>query len=451
MTLRRARGLAYAVQALLGLYTGLYVNVYIAALGRAGAPLFGSDIDGEVVGITCLSLLFMAEYPLELLGGAVGDRLGHKLAFAVSFLLRSLFSVGMAFLIVWYPPASLVSYVLVVAALTINFAVAFTLLSGNFEIWLRSLCDDHKESDVAFAWSETLFWAGLTVGGTVSFLSTEGVSLVASGTCALVAFLVCLSIQERQGGKDTQRDGHKQQRKHRESSEELWKLVKNAKPFLRSRLPDVDRSFWVLAVGYGLAQSMEALIPAYYVLGDRPICEKLVIVNGCLWFPSLLGAVRRTPVVRKLLPGSSALRSSVFELRSVSLKYALASMLIPVALLIPATADLRVYALGAVVFIARVFYGPFRPVFRNYASGRILKTAECLPDDERRRLGKRTVMSISEQRMKLGAMSSVIPFYFVQKFGDGQTDAYFGAIGFMAFVLAVVALFLLRPNEKGDE
>ena len=456
MTLTYAKQLAYTIQALLGLHTGLYINVYVATFGETGSLFI--DLDPKLIGITWIGLLFLIEYPLELFGGSIADRLGSKFTFIGSFILRAFFSIGTALFIIYFPPTSLTSYILVVIVLSTSFAVAFTLLSGNFEIWLRSLCDSHGESDITFTWSETFFWMSLILGGTLSLLLSKEISLIISAACAFVAAITCLLVQDHHESKDDKN-------KALDIFKEImifWKLVKEAKPLLRKHLPDVNRVFWVLAIIYGLAQTMEGFIPAYYVLSQGPKTESLIIVMGCLWLPSLIGAAYKTLFFKSFLsyfsflkPATSENITSIVQLRSITLKYALISALIPITLLIPST-HIRFIALGLSIFFARILYGALRPLFKSYAASRIHEVTITLPNDIKQKLGKKTMMSIGEQRMKLGAIISILPFYLgegfwshVQIFQTTQESVwpYFAALGIIAIVLIFMSIILLRDYD----
>ena len=144
MKLKQARLLAYIIQFFLGLHTGLYINVYVAIFGQTGS--FFIDLDPKLIGLTWIGLLFLIEYPLELFGGAAADQLGSKSTFASSFMLKGFFSIGTAVFMIYFPPTDLGLYLLISIILLVSFATAFTLLSGNFEIWLHSLCIDQEQS-----------------------------------------------------------------------------------------------------------------------------------------------------------------------------------------------------------------------------------------------------------------------------------------------------------------
>ena len=456
MTLKYAKRLAYLIQALLGLHTGLYINVYVATFGQTGALFI--DLDPKLIGITWIGLLFLIEYPLELFGGSVADRFGSKSTFIGSFILRAFFSIGTAIFIIYFPPTGLLSFLLIVVLLSISFAVAFTLLSGNFEIWLRSLCDSHRESNVAFTWSETFFWMSLILGGTLSLLLSKEISLIISAACAFVAAITCLLVKDHHEPNSVK---NKKLNLFKESKI-FWKLAKEAKPLLQKQLPDVNRVFWVLAIIYGLAQTMEGFIPAYYVLSKGPKTESLIIVMGCLWLPSLIGAAYKTPLFKSFLsyfsflkPATSENITSIDQLRSITLKYALVSALIPITLLIPST-HIRFIALGLSIFFARILYGALRPLFKSYAASRIHEIATTLPDDIKQKLGKKTMMSIGEQRMKLGAIISILPFYLAESLWNNvqilqttseNTWSYFAALGITAIALAFTSSILLRDSK----
>ena len=453
MTTKYAKKVAYTIQALLGLHTGFFINLYIAVFGQAGTPFI--NLDPKLIGITWIGLIFLMEYPLELFGGALADRLGSKPTFIASFILRMLFPLGMAAFLIWYPPTSLASYLFTGWVLSLCLSVSFTLLSGNFEIWLIGLCDSDKEGQTSFLWSETLFWSGLTLGGLCSLIVGHNTSFMISSFCSLVAAIICFSIKEH--GQNRQ-----QEKRHTYDKENknFFDLVKKANPLLKTQIPDVNRVFWVLAIIYGLAQMIEALIPAYYVLNKKLTIESLVIVIGCLWLPSLIGAVWKTPLIENILPRSIPILSqspnSIGILRRLSIKYALLSSLIPLAILIDHEM-VGLIILGVIVFFSRIFYGSLRPLFKNYAAHRIHNMAQSLPDKMRETFGEKTIMSIGEQRMKIGAFISILPFYFgevlkvsnlIDEYYTSQSSwLYFAPLGFIALTLALISLVLLRDRK----
>lgn len=473
MTLKQIILIAYIIQAFLGLHTGLYINVYVATFGQTGALFI--DLDPKLIGLTWIGLLFLMEYPLELFGGAVADQLGARATFIASFVLRAFFTIGTALFIMYMPPAHLASYLFITLILSISFASAFTLLSGNFEIWLRSLCHSHEHSDVVFTYSETFFWLGLTCGGILSLLLTAKISLIISGICVLFVAVICFLIKKAELEPES-RKHHEFENKKQDSSaknKSFWRLIKEAKPLLRQEMPDVNRVFWVLAIIYGLAQIMEGFIPTYYVLSNGSKMESLIIVIGCLWLPSLIGAAYKTPFVGKLFSyfnfkentftnisfpiQMTSKTKSINKLHHMTLKYAFISALIPLTLLIPST-HLRLIALGLSIFLARIVYGTLRPLFKSYAASRIHETSKIVPYDVKQKLGEKTVMSIGEQRMKLGAIISILPFYLMEgfyKIGGMEThqrgdDAwpYFAAIGVTALFLALISSILLRQRSE---
>lgn len=457
MTLKRARALAYAIQSLHGLYTGFYINLYLVVVGTAGVGA-ALPIASHVIGSAFLVLLFVSEYPLELLGGAAADRYGPKRTFVASFILRAVFTLGLAALLSWSAQTmSAAPFLAVVAGLVLTFAVAFTLLSGNFEIWLRGLCDTPDSGTGAFTWSETLFWAGLTVGALTSILLPEdarSVSLIASTLCALIAAALCAFVQDHR-------------RRTSEYAPHLWTLVAAAQPLLRRHLPDVDRVFIVMAIVYGLAQATEGLIPLYYVgqlaLGDDN-SQRVFVAILCLWLPALLGAISKTPsaaaALARFRSTAATPSATIRDLRSRTLWYAFWSALIPLTLLIPSSADASspldyagTFVLGLVVFVARVLYGPLRPLFKSYAAGRIIEIAGTIAPDDRRRLGQAAVMSIGERRMKLGAIVVFAPLFFVELVSqESSSNAaptwLWVTLAVGALLLACVSVRLLGAGRK---
>lgn len=349
-------------------------------------------------------------------------------------------------------------FVVVTAGLVLTFAVAFTLLSGNFEIWLRSLCDTPDSGTGAFTWSESLFWAGLTVGALASILLPDDarwVSLLVSTLCALIAAALCALVQDRR-------------RRTSEHAPQLRTLVAEAQPLLRRHLPDVDRIFVVMAIVYGLAQAMEGLIPLYYVgqlaLGPDDN-QRVLVAILCLWLPALLGAVSKTPSVAAVLARFSSTSTTpsttIGDLRSRTLWYALASALVPLTLLLQPSIDSSVpldYAgilvLGLFIFVARVLYGPLRPLFKSYAAGRIIEIAGSVDSVDSQRLGRAAVMSIGERRMKLGAIVVFVPLFVVELVVPENASNVVPAwlwvtLAGGAILLACVSARLLGAGRKG--
>jgi hypothetical protein len=453
LTLQRVRKIAYSLRFLVGLSTGLYILVYLAAIGGAASVILG--VPSKIIGLAALALSFLVEYFLELMAGALADKHGTKSTFVVSFFLRGVFTTLLAVLFVWSPLGSVLGMLIGIVGTMSIFAIAFTLFSGNYEEWLRQQCTDYQEGSTAFAWSEVLFYIGLALGAVTALLLTTGPALIASSAISLCAALICATIPSKK--RSSQTTNRSSISAIKGTLKGTFGYIRTAKHDLHRSLPDLNVSFWAYAVVYGITQVIEGLTPLVYLSTTSkgyPLSTKLLILVGCLWLPSLLGASA------KLYPGrfiyfSTKPREAVSSkerrlgsLRLTCVFYCAACLLVAVSSFVPES--VRLVSFTVALICARISFGILRPLFFNYNASRVKEFYDGSTDDGS--TGKdiaapKTLLSIAEQRAKIGAILAIsLTAGSEWMWGSTGVDgsSYLG-IGITAIGLALYVIIKLRP------
>lgn len=456
LTLQRVRKIAYSLRFLVGLSTGLYILVYLAAIGGAASAILG--VPSKVIGLAALAFTFLLEYFLQLMAGALADKHGTKSTFVVSFFLRGVFTTLLAVLFVWSPLGSVLGMLIGIVGTMSIFAIAFTLFSGNYEEWLRQQCTDYQEGSTAFAWSEVLFYIGLALGAATALLLTTGLALVASSAISLCAAIICATIPSKK--RSSQISNRSSISALKGSLRGTFGYIRTAKHDLHRSLPDLNVSFWAYAVVYGITQVIEGLTPLVYLSTTSkvyPLSTKLLILVGCLWLPSLLGASAKLYPGRftDLLSFSTKPREDVSSkdrrlgsLRLTCLFYCAACLLVAVSSFVPE--PVRLVSFTVALICARISFGILRPLFFNYNASRVKEFYDGSTDDgstDKDIAAPKTLLSIAEQRAKIGAILAIsLTAGSEWMWGSTGVDgsSYLG-IGITAIGLALYVIIKLRP------